>query len=546
MKLSHVDIEQLISSEISYIGSFFQEKEFKRQMDFFANRAKVMNAEDMHDKLSVSILKAVTTLNFRNEAITYENMGNILLNEGYIQQEDSGILEQVKTWESLKDVLKYYAERGATKLKQFRLYENAVENNWRTDKLDIKNIEKIIRDATNQGLNSSEVAFALREYAESLLSTDEMVAVRTDETKQKEFLENYPEQQKQLIGKPRFTFPPHWNLNKNIPVIKPGQIITLAGDTGGGKSSMAMQFAEFSYMIGKNVLVIHMEDMYEIIGVRQTVRWVGGTLEELERGDPRNRMVKMAKLKEEWAKNGGSIDYRYLAGFDIDTLKGKITEYARELELVDKHLDLVVFDYFQKADHDRHVKNGQNLASVNAAGVEKLKIHAEKLAYTLMIVSQETADADGGKHTAWTKALEQKAQIYISLTRKTIKEKEEEYVNITNRYGIIEKVSLALAGDRSVWVELNIKKVNQGKTGIVWLYFDGPRFRAIDPDFMKRVESGEVGEFNIPVLKPSSPEFLEHQDLYLQKYEQGWKQLKDPVQKRKEKSEQSKGRREVE
>ncbi len=545
-KLAGLDPAALIASEVAYIGSFVRGPKLIREKDFYANRSMIINPADMHDDFSSAVLEGVVRLYHQNEVPSIENLAHIMLNEGLIAPDSPAITDQAKAWSQVSDLLNYYAERGAKELRSFRKREHTVRENWRTERLSPKHITKILETVDKNGGSSLDAATAIRQYMDSLIGDTEMDAVVAKWDKQKEFLEQFPEQQRSLIGQARFTFPSMWGakLSKLIPVIRPGEMIVLAGGTGDGKSAMAMQFAEWSAISGKNVLVIHMEDYVDIILMRQTCRWLGATMEELEKGDPKGKMQDMIELREAWMERGGSLIYKYLAGHTIQLLVEQIKETAQELERQGKHLDLVVMDYFQKADFDSGVTQGQNYVNIANQGAELLKIVAQKLALTMCVISQETSDGNGGKHTEWTKALEKKPQVYVSLTRQEIKKPdEEEFVTVSDG-GRSKTVALGEVGDRSCWIQFKIKKANQSKQGEIWLYFEGPRFRAFDPEFMKKVEAGEATEFDVSILTAPDDAFWRKQDETRVKYTAGWHQLKSPDQKRREKAEAAAKRRE--
>jgi hypothetical protein len=539
-KLTRIEPTSLIASEVAYVGSFIMGKNgsgenVRRDKDFFANRSTVLAPNDMHDELTAGVLEAIVRLYHRNEKPIIENIGHIMITEGLISPDTPGIAGEAEAWTALANLLDYYAVRGAKTMKDFRLRERAVRENWRNERLSGSQIEAFLDEARREATSTFDIAYALRQYADELIGETEMVAYTADWEKQKKILEEIPQRQRDLIGKPRFTFPSAWKLNQLIPVIRPGEKIVLSGGTGDGKSAMSMQFAEWSAITGKNVLVIHMEDREEVILMRQTVRWIGGTLEELEKGDPLGKMEQMIALREVWNERGGSIIYKYLAGHTVPLIVEQIKETAREFEAEGKHLDVVVMDYFQKADFDSQILRGGSYVNAANLGAEMLKITAEKLGLVMFVVSQETSDGNGGKHTAWTKALEQKPQVYISLTRNEIKRiDDEEFVRMTIN-GVPKRVPLAAVGDRSCWMQVHVKKVNQGRQGVVWLFFEGPRFRAFDPDFMVAVEEGQIGEFEVPVLTAADEAFFVKQESYLEKYRQGYRQLKNPDERKREK-----------
>lgn len=541
VKLTKVEPTALVAAEVAYLGSFILDPNYEREKDFYSLRTKVQAPEDMHDPMSAALMEAITRLYHTNEPTTVENLCHIMITEGLVTPETPGISGEAQAWTELTDMLNYYSFRGAKKFKEFRNREKAVFENWRNDKLSPQTIARVAAEAAKTSSSSLEIALAVRNYADSLLGQGEVQAQTSDWETQERLFTDIPAQNAEMVGKPRFTFPPHWNLNGLIPVIKPGEKIVLSGGTGDGKSAMSMQFAEWACLCGKNVLVIHMEDTVDTILMRQTVRWIGGTLEELEKGDPKGRMSEMKELRKKWiAARGGSLTYKYLAGNSIALIIEHIKETARFLETEGKHLDVVVMDYFQKVDFDSGVKPGSNYVNIATAGAEELKIIAQRLKLTMMVVSQETSDGNGGKHTAWTKALEQKPQIYISLTRQEIRRfEDEEWVVLpgAGAGGKDARVSLAKVGDRSCWVQVHVKKANNSRQGIVWLFFEGPRFRAFDADFMTAVERHMRDEFDVPVLTPADKAFFDMQEKRHVAYQTGYRTLKNPEQRKREKAE---------
>lgn len=520
-----------LASEIGYIGSFIIDPEF-RNTSYFPKRSMILKPEDMHDPFSKGVLEAIMRLNVRNERATIDEISRVMTTEGIINGNDN-VPSQIDTWEKLQSALKYYSQQGAVDTRGFRVRENAVSENWRSNKLTSTSISKLIESMKKKGATNFEIAIALKEYAENVSGGGESAAITADHTRQIELLKEIPERQRELLGKPRFTFPPHWGVNHLVPYLKTGIMITMSGGTGDGKSAMAMQFADWACIAGKNVLAIILEDQFETILMRQTVRWVGGTMDELERGDPHNKMAEMSRLREKWARSGGQMIYKYLAGNPIESIKTHIKEVARELELQGKSLDVVVMDYFQKVDFDSGVKNGANYVNVATKGAEDIKILAETLGFTMMVVSQETEDAQGNRHAAWTRALEQKAQIYISLSRNEIKRVEDEEVVTITVGGQAKSVPLAKVGDRSCWLKLQFKKVNNGRQGIQWLFFEGPRFRAFEPNFMNEVESMVRDEFSVPILQKPDEKFFERQKVMTMAYKEGYKTLKNPDDKKR-------------
>lgn len=530
LNLQQVEQTNLAAIETMYLGSFI--KDPKRERDFYAQRFAIFKPTDFTDTFSRMVAESINEIYVNNELPTPQNVVNVMSTKNWYERKD--IASDADNFTKLNSLISYYQTRGAITLKDFRKQERVMEDAKRARLLSPENLNKVIAEINQRPGTTLDHASDIQGYIQDVMGAHEFAHKTADWDEQKKLLSDLPGQFAEMVGKPRFTFPPHWNLNGFIPVLRMGEKCVVSGGTGDGKSSVANQFAEWAHIAGKNVLVIHMEDSDETILMRQTVRWIGGTFLELERGDPKGRMAQMIKLREYWLTKGGSLTYKYLAGNSIALIVQHIQETAAVLESQDKHLDVVVMDYFQKIDFDSQPGNYVNLAT---AGAEQLKILAERLKLFMFVVSQETPDANGGKHTAWARALEQKPQIYISLTRQEIKKGEdEEFVTMADpKTGISKRMRLAAIGERSCWLQMHIKKVNNGRQGVAWLFFDGPRFRAFDPEFMKKVDSGEIGEYDVPLLKAADNEFWKRQEQDEEAYRLAYYQMLNPEQKRIEK-----------
>lgn len=529
--LKNIEEANITGIESMYLGSLISSK--LRERDFYSERISVFKDIDYSEPISKAIARAINEIYSNNDRATSERVVEYLSTRDWFKPGFTGIQGLTETISDLRRLVDFYDDRGALNIKDFRRRERIMEDAKRAKLLHPKNLNEKIAEIMAGTGNSVDKALAIKSYMDEIVGGAEFAQKTTDWENQRQILTDLPDEFSGMLNKARFTFPPHWGLNQNIPMLRPGEMCVLSGGTGDGKSSMAMMFAEWAAICGKNVLVIHMEDSDKTILMRQTVRWIGGSFLELEKGDPMNKMQQMIKLREWWNSRGGSLVYKYLAGNTYHAIIEQIKEHAASLEAQDKQLDLVVIDYFQKIDFD---SAGGNYVLAANAGAEAFKIISERLRLFTFIVSQETPDSNGGKHTAWSRALEQKPQIYLSLSRHEIKKAEdEEKVSLYNEETRTSKsLTISSIGDRSCWLQLHIKKVNNGKQGTVWLFFDGTRFRSFDPEFMKQVDRKEINEFDVPVLKPADKQFWDRQREREDAYYYAYYQLKNPDEQRRE------------
>lgn len=501
----------------AYLGSFIQGPEFKREKNFWASRSVIeIKPEDMPDSFSKALLQVIEVAELEGISRTPEALTELMFTEGLAQVAKTDPMSIMLAMDKAEAMIRSIGKRGKTTLEDFRRTEITLHEMWRQYKMD--RLPDMIKDINNTpGLTATDKLMRSRELVEKFLGGSSSPIKTYDWEAQMEVFDKLPGEHLAQVGKPMFSLPPHWGLNGFVPRLHPGDKVVLSGGTGEGKSAAAMQFAEWCAIVGKRVLVIHMEDSIDTILMRQTCRWIPDTaMEELERGDPLSKMEQMIALRKQWKENsGGELIYKYLAGNTIDIILGQMNEVARAAQMEGKPLDVVVFDYFQKVDFDSQITNSLNYVNVATNGAERLKIWAETWNAVVFVVSQETTDKHGDKHTAWTKALEHKPQLYISLTRPVVKATaDEEYITLDGK-----KRRVAEVGQRSVYVHMQIKKSNRYSMGASWCILDGPRFRIVEPKFKQKIDAQPELEFEIPIQKPADEAFYKWQEQYLKMWD---------------------------
>jgi KaiC/GvpD/RAD55 family RecA-like ATPase len=518
--------QNLVVSEVAYLGSFIAGG---REKDFYPLRHTIIDPAEFSDQTSRDLARALDICHTRQEEPNITNLISIMLATGIVVPEIPGMPGHMEAWERLTEILNHYAKLGAPDLKEFRRKEKRVKEIWRAEKISPDVLAQVARDIQNKGGSSIEQALAIRDYIDGLLGNEQAQSQTFTWVEQEQLFTQIPEENRAMIGKPRFMFPISWGLENYIKVIRPGEMIVLSGSTGDGKSALSHQFAEWTACLGRHVLVIHMEDTERTILMRQTCRWIGATMEELERGDPLGKMDQMRQLREKWYQDrGGTLTYKYLAGSTIALIVEHIKDWARQLEDNDETPGLVVLDYFQKVDFP--IARGENAANAYSNGAEQLKIIAERLNVPMFVVSQETPNADGkGSHTAYSRALEQKPQIYLAISRKKIAAANEiEEVVVDG-----ERYALADVGDRSCWLHIDIKKANNSRTGSVDLFYYGPRFYAGTKKWLMGVKDGSINAFDIPLLQAWEDSDQQRQGKLFRRWDEGYMKLEPPGAKKK-------------
>jgi hypothetical protein len=352
----------------------------------------------------------------------------------------------------------------------------------------IEELPNLINKWKRQGKTADEISRLTREYLDKIDGKFIAGASSADWDRQAAEFDRIQELMRSRIGQPLKCFPPAWGLNRYVRSIEKGRLVVMSGGTGDGKSSLAMSYAEWQAQTGRNVIVVHMEDSLQTILMRQTVRNIPSTtLEELEGGDPEDKLLRMKKIRESWP---GRIYYEYMAGLNIDQIILRLEEICLK-----DSIDDIVIDYFQKIDFISDASASVNMIAQAGLAVEKLKLLAEKWNNNVFLVSQTTPDTDGKLHTQWTRELEKKPQYYLEVQRKIV-EKPEDSVLVTIGQAT---VPIADVGDRTPWIRLMLKKVNDGRTGSSWIVFNGPRFLGMTPEYWKKLNANPEFANEIPV-----------------------------------------------
>lgn len=500
--MNSIDPATLLSTEVAYLGSFIAAQD--RERDFYSFRSALIDT--YADPFSAALQKALDICYQQAERAVPIALAEVMLGNCLVTAETQGITGQKELWEQVLELINYYAERGAKTLRQFRKYERAVIEQRRLAQLTPSSIAQKMEKIARKGGSSLEQAIELRSFLDSLIGHHEVRPLTYEWPDQALLFDSIPQEQRKLIGKPRYTLPPAWMMHGNVPVIRPGRLIVLIGATGDGKSAMLMQAAEWTAVTGRHVLVIHMEDTVRTILMRQTCRWIGATMDELERGDPDDKMAKMKAMREEWP---GTITYKYLAGLNIQLIEQHTHEWVQRLEENGAQPGAVFLDYFQKVEV--MPGKGENMTNAYNQVAERLKITAEAINVPFFVASQKNTEGDA----MFSRSLEQKGQLVLSLLRERVKVRETVILSG-------QEVTLTEAGERSVWIEVTIKKNNDGPTGTQVLYFEAPRFRAFAPQWMQEIENGQRREFDVPALRPFDTASRARQNRLLEAWHKGY------------------------
>lgn len=510
--------------EMMYFGSFLSVAGHSREADFWLHRQQLHIVPDLMRLESVRIaFKAYLLVRQAGLVLTPENIAKMALKEGMVEGDPSIIFENMKT------ELTRWAALGAKTRTEFTTYERTMQVLvLRSGLNDLPSeINRLLADPVGSPI---EKLAKVQQLVSRLNSVDTKQATLMGPDEQRKSSESFVAKRRQDIAdkKIRMTVPPQWGrLFNAMKQINPGEIAIIGGDTGGGKSIMSWQWFDWLCACGFPGLGIHLENSSDEIFARRAARGLPNTTDaEIEAGDPQNKLAAMNKIVDEWTSRGGRPEYQYASGWSPDRILNFIKVRLADTAHPVSH---ICIDYFQKALDN--LFSDQNTAQAAGQFAEQIKNIAEQYNVFIIIVSQETTNADGTKHTMWSNALQQKAQLYFSLTRPRLT--QNEVVNLENDP---DPVFLATTGELSIWGTVKTIKSNRNPPANVDLIIHGPQKMAVAPEYQFAMERDPNYAFQLPTFRMADEKFYAMQARQLAAYVAAHHQLTAPTEARTNKA----------
>lgn len=300
---------------------------------------------------------------------------------------------------------------------------------------------------------------------------------------------------------PLMCFPPHFGLlHSRITQLKPGYLVIIGGDTGAGKSTFTGQLADWLAMTGFPGVFIHNEDPFQKLAIKRAARLTGGTVEEIERGDPNNCLSRAAQIVDKtWAKT----TYFHAYGMPAIALLEKIHAYCQDPATRPRW---VVVDYLQKI-LDAEMLDNKTI--VGGYFTNALKALAEEYEFLAILVTQESSHDIGtsGRKAKWVGDVNDKGQIGISI--RSLVAEEDEAVTLPTG----ERVTISKKGDQSAIVQVVITKANDYRIGREHLVNMGGLGVMASNEFLRKQaaaeDRGEQLVIPMPSYKDADEKFLE-------------------------------------
>jgi len=255
------------------------------------------------------------------------------------------------------------------------------------------------------------------------------------------------------------------SIQRYVSYVREGMLVTVAAESGVGKTSFFETWAEFLARLGFRTAFFHAELSHRVMLDRRMSRLSGVPIREIENGIITEAIDEATHTMKLWP---GGIHYIHCPGWTAQ----RIVNQARIL--VDRgECDFVIVDYFQKLR--RHYVNGMNTAQAAGADAETLKVGSEQLGIPFAIGSQFNRrsfdrDMKTGADIRDTGELAEKSNVVITIDRELLK------ANFTDQAGRV----IVPAGQRSPICQGRVDKNTNGPTGGFKLNFYGPRFLFTD------------------------------------------------------------------
>jgi replicative DNA helicase len=243
---------------------------------------------------------------------------------------------------------------------------------------------------------------------------------------------------------------PWADVARYVPRLRPGTLVTVAAQSGVGKTVFMEGLAEAWAQDGFRVAFFHLELSHEIMLDRRMARHSGVSIEDLWRGVNNERIGEATARMDTWT---GNIVYIHCPSWSMQRIALKARELAGR-----RRLDAVIVDYLQKIPYSDRVK-GLNTAQMRGQDVETIKSLAEDMGVVAILGSQlsrQNEIRDTGE------ALE-KCNVSIRLERPLLED------------GAIGG-TVVHTGEMGPEVTVTVDKNTLGRTGKAKMLLIGPRF----------------------------------------------------------------------
>lgn len=319
-------------------------------------------------------------------------------------------------------------------------------------------------------------------------------------------------------------FPTHWGIDPYAEGIEDGNIAMLTGRTGSGKTTGALEIADYNIAVaGAIVVYVHLETAPEDIARRLITRHTGIPRQYLlhdkaydfrPRGLLINKETRSAIIEESVTSFYGDGFYAlHMPGANVGEITARIGQYKRIAEHQGRQF-IAIVDYLTKIATGAGTVDWHEWVPIISA----LKNHAEAWHYPLVLLAQENKDTNN-KGVAFTSEAERQCQWWISIVRDIANQNayatpEKRWNEEKNRYDLSglkvghdgDAAWLRCDGSPMMWhqagkpsssLRLEIVKRNEGDGGVGRVRFMGHRYMWFGSEIKTIEERGVEREVEV-------------------------------------------------
>ena len=309
---------------------------------------------------------------------------------------------------------------------------------------------QVTRDAYAADAESSTVWESAKKQLDAALSDQNETNVLEHKASLVSYLGILGERNEDTENNKKPLMMPWADVARYVPRLRPGTLVTVAAQTGVGKTVFMEGLTEAWAQDGFRVAFFHLELAHEIMLDRRMARHSGVAIEDLWRGTNNEFVADATARMDTWI---GNIIYIHCPSWSMQRIALKARELASR-----RRLDAIIVDYLQKIPYTDHVK-GLNTAQMRGQDVEIIKSLGEDMGNVVVLGSQlsrQNEIRDTGE------ALE-KCNVSIRLERPLLE---------NGQLGGV----LAHTGEMGPEVTVTVDKNSLGRTGKAKMILIGPRF----------------------------------------------------------------------
>lgn len=240
---------------------------------------------------------------------------------------------------------------------------------------------------------------------------------------------------------------PYTAMQKMMPSLKPGTLVSVLADPGVGKTSFLEHCAEYWAYLGFNVVFFNFELPPETMRQRRIQRHTG--ISQAEQDAPEKlseeQIEKIKEASERISQWEGNIQYVYSAGYTMDEVKALATKLNNRRPWENgRPIDIIILDYLNLIS----IPNGDDVSGLPNA-IQTFKDYCG-INHIVGVMAAQFDKASIGKRGR---------DLSGALGTSTVAHK--------SNVGIVLDREKMISGEYGSYGSINVVKVNAGETGTI-------------------------------------------------------------------------------